>query len=161
MGGVKIADDFTPPKDSDQHDDTGATGRHQPDDRGHAADAPRVHPHGLQTVVLDEPCEPIAERMRTRQLKRRILIQVCLNLRRDELTERRQRDEALGPDAPTVEHETHPFGHIRYARPHRSCRRHRIDAVRAEAWPRPVAAIVSGGNLDARLRARLLLESVA
>jgi threonine dehydratase len=31
----------------------------------------------------------------------------------------------------------------------------------AEAWPRPVAAIVSGGNLDARLRARLLLESVA
>jgi threonine dehydratase len=31
----------------------------------------------------------------------------------------------------------------------------------AGAWPRPVAAIVSGGNIDARLRARLLLETVA
>jgi threonine dehydratase len=29
------------------------------------------------------------------------------------------------------------------------------------AWPRPVAAILSGGNIDARLRARLLLETVA
>jgi threonine dehydratase len=31
----------------------------------------------------------------------------------------------------------------------------------AGAWPQPVAAIVSGGNIDARLRARLLLETVA
>jgi threonine dehydratase len=33
--------------------------------------------------------------------------------------------------------------------------------AQARAWPRPVAAIVSGGNIDASLRARLLLETVA
>jgi len=31
----------------------------------------------------------------------------------------------------------------------------------ARAFPQPVAAVVSGGNIDARLRARLLLETVA
>jgi threonine dehydratase len=33
--------------------------------------------------------------------------------------------------------------------------------AQAPSWPQPVAAVVSGGNIDARLRARLLLETVA
>src|SRR5258708_40024272 len=102
--------------------------RHEPDDRAHSVDAARVHPHRLTHVVLHEPTKTIAEEAGSSEREGGILVHWRANLRRDELTKGRRRDQPSRADTSAIQHEAHPFGHVRYTRPDGACRRDTVGA---------------------------------
>ena len=102
--------------------------RQQADNSAHSVDAAGVHPGRVAMIVLHEPTETVVQEIRVHQAESGIQLHRYTDLRRDHLSECRSRNEPLVADPAAVEHEAHPFGHVRHARPHRPGRRDQVSA---------------------------------